>query len=213
MINEPISPYKNLFITARPGMGASTLIANIINSYLEYGKKCLIFESVEASRFSFVERIRVIKEDLPMEEACPWVVEQRGLVVMYNIFFECDILLKLVDEYEADVIVYEAPKALRNQGRELVRFAEELKRRGKIFIFATHLKRRRNLLLGTEIHRPTLSKHKKAIFYFDATVIPYSSAYYGKNGGEDIRIYEKGSKSFRSVPVEIDFSRQRIIKK
>ena len=213
MINDPIFPYKNLFITARPGMGATTLIANIVNNYLQYGKKCLIFESVESSRFSFIERIRAIKEDLPMEEVCPWVVEQGSLVVMYNVFFECDTLLKLADEYEADVVVYEAPKALRNQGRDVVRLVEELKHRGKTFIFATHLKRRRNLLSGTEIHRPALSKHKKAIFCFDATVILYSGTYYGKKGGEEIRIYEKGHKRFRTVPIEIDSSRQRIIKK
>ena len=30
---DPIFPYKNLFITARPGMGTATLVANIVNEY------------------------------------------------------------------------------------------------------------------------------------------------------------------------------------
>lgn len=35
---DPLYPYQNLFITARPGMGASTLVANIVNKYLDNGK-------------------------------------------------------------------------------------------------------------------------------------------------------------------------------
>ena len=37
---NPIYPFKNLFITARPGMGATTLALNIVSKFLDVGKKC-----------------------------------------------------------------------------------------------------------------------------------------------------------------------------
>lgn len=42
---DPLFPYQNLFITARPGMGATTLAVNIINKHLDEGKKCLVLRA------------------------------------------------------------------------------------------------------------------------------------------------------------------------
>ena len=53
---DPLYPYQNLFITARPGMGATTLVTNIINKYLDNEKKCLIFEDTEGFHLTHIER-------------------------------------------------------------------------------------------------------------------------------------------------------------
>lgn len=61
---DPLYPYQNLFITARPGMGASTLVANIVNKYLDEGKKCLIFDSETRAFLSILNVQRLSKKRL-----------------------------------------------------------------------------------------------------------------------------------------------------
>ena len=61
--NDPIYPYKNLFITARPGVGATTLAVNIVNKYLDQGKKCLVFENPNCFFIDYIDRIKAIKEN------------------------------------------------------------------------------------------------------------------------------------------------------
>lgn len=212
---DPLYPYQNLFITARPGMGATTLVTNIINKYLDNGKKCLIFEDTEGFHLTHIERIRMIKENLDIDSIRPWVVKNGNLVVVYNYFFEFEALLALINEYDADVIVYEASRHLLDQKYELIMLAKKLKSIGKTFIFATHIRRKINKFTRFEKNTPSVSHHHKAIPYFDATAIIYRDAYYNEGHGEleEIRIYERGKKKYRAVPVEFDFQQQRVTRK
>ena len=138
-----------------------------------------------------------------------------NLVVVYNYFFEFEALWALINECDADVIVYEASRHLLDQKYELIRLAEKLKSIGKTFIFATHIKRKINNFTCLETNTPSASHHRKAIPYFDATAIIHRDAYYNEGHGEleEIRIYERGKKKYRAVPVEFDFQHQRIKRK
>lgn len=209
---DPLFPYQNLFITAPPGMGAATLVANIVNEYLDEGKKCLVFESTDYSRLTYIDRLKIIKEGLDIDSVLPWVVENDNLVVVYNYFFEFETLLALIDKYNADVIVYEASKHLLDQKEELIELVEKLKSIDKVFIFTTQIKRRKNPFTHIEKNTPSVSRHSKAIPYFDATAIIFRAAYYNEGHGEleEIRIYERGNKKYHAVHVEFDFQHQRI---
>ena len=212
---DPIFPYKNLFITARPGMGTATLVANIVNEYLGEGKKCLVFESTDCSRLTYIDRLKIIKKGLDIDSVLPWVVENDNLVVVYNYFFEFEAILALIDKYNADVIVYEASKHLLDQKEELIKLVKKLKSSDKVFIFTTHIKRRKNHFTHIEKNTPSVSRHSKAMPYFDATAIVFRDAYYNEGHGEleEIRIYEKDNKKYRTVPVEFDFQHQKIKRK
>ena len=215
MSTDPIFPYQNLFITARPGMGAATLVANILNEYLNEGKKCLVFESTDCSHLTYIDRLKIIKEGLDIDSVLPWVVENDNLVVVYNYFFEFEAILALIDKYNADVIVYEASKNLLDQKEELIKLVEKLKSVGKVFIFTTQIKRRKNPFTHIEKNAPSVSRHSKTIPYFDATAIIFRDAYYKEGHGEleEIRVYESGNKRYRAVPVEFDFQHQDIKRK
>ena len=212
---DPLFPYRNLFISARPGIGTATLVANIVNKYLENGKKCLVFESTDCSRLTYIDRLKIIKEGLDIDSVLPWVVENGNLVVVYNYFFESEALLALVDKYNADVIVCEASKNLLDQKEELIRLAERLKSIGKTFIFTTHMRRKINKFTRLEKNTPSVSHHSKATPYFDATAIIYRDSYYAasERGAQEIRIYERGNKNYCVVPVEFDFQHQRVKRK
>ena len=100
----------------------------------------------------------------------------------------------------------------------LAAVAKELRRRGKIFIFVTHLKRRNNPFTHIEKNIPSVSRCRKALPYFDATAIVYRNCYYedfnkADEDIEEIRIYERGKKKYRAVPVEFDFQHQRVKRK
>ena len=209
---DPLFPYQNFFITARPGMGATTLALNIVNKYLDEGKKCLVFEDTEYYRLKYIDRIRVIKENIGIDSIYPCYQEYGNLTATHNytVFIEC--LLGAIDEHDTDVIVYEEPANYPNRSKELIEVAKELRRRGKIFIFVTHLKRRNNPFTHREKNAPSVSRHRKAIPYFDATAIVYRNGYYDEVEEviEEIRIYERGRKKYRSVPVEFDFRHQRV---
>ena len=209
---DPIYPYQNLFITARPGMGSTTLVTNIINKYLDNEKKCLVFEATDGVHLTHIERIRIIKENLNIDSIRPWVVKNGNLFVVYNYFFEFEALWALINEYDANLIVYEASRHLVDQNYELIRLAEKLKSTGKTFIFVTHMRRKINKFTRLEKNIPSVSHHHKAIPYFDATAIVYRDAYYNEGHGdiEEIRIYERGKKKYRAVPVEFDFQHQRV---
>ena len=212
--NQPIFPYQNLFITSRPGMGAPELVANIVNQYLQANRKCLIFASVEGCYYTYSDRIRSIREHMEIEKVHPFVTEEGKLVTVNNFFFECEVLLSMAERYCAEVVVYEAPRALRAQKTELIRLAQQFRQRGILFIFVTTLKRRRIPFTQRELLAPRLSRHRKAMVSFDAVAIPYRQGYYGKNDGRDeIRIYEKGERTYRAAFVEFDFTYQRIREK
>lgn len=212
---DPIYPYQNLFITARPGMGAPIIVANIVLKYLEIGKKCLVFESTDGLHLTYTERFKIITEKTSIESIRPWVIEKGDLVVMYNYFFEEEAIMRLVDEYNCDVIVYETSRHLRDQNKELIELAKALKSIGKIFIFVTQTKRKINPFIPFKTSSPSASRHRKAIPYFDATATVYIDAYYNGVVGEteEIRIYERGGKKYRSVPVKFDFQHQKVKRK
>lgn len=220
MPTDPIFPYKNLFITARPGMGASTLVANIISKYLVEGKKCLVFDNKTRAFLSYIERARVIGERTNIDSVreSSLFEERGGLTVTHTPFIFADLLLSVIEEKGSDVIVYEERPASLEQTGELIKLARELKRSGKIFIFVTHLKRKRTLFTHCEKNKPSVSRYRKAIPYFDATAIVYRNCYYedfnkADKDIEEIRIYERGNKKYRAVPVEFDFQHQSVKRK
>lgn len=219
---DPLYPYQNLFITARPGMGASTLVANIVNKYLDEGKKCLIFDSETRAFLSYIERAKIIKEKTNIDSIRSFSIfeEYGNLTVTFHPIIDKESLLLVIEEKDYDVIVYEEAPYLffKDRTKELIELAKELRRRGKIFIFVTHLKRRNNPFTHREKNAPSISRHSRAILHFDATAIVYRNCYYEdfKKADEDIeeiRIYERGKKKYRAVPVEFDFQHQRVKRK
>lgn len=216
---DPLYPYQNLFITARPGMGASTLVANIVNKYLDEGKKCLIFDSETRAFLSYIERAKIIKEKTNIDSIRSFSIfeEYGNLTVTFHPIIDKERLLLVIEEKDYDVIVYEEAPYLffKDRTKELIELAKELRRRGKIFIFVTHLKRRNNPFTHKEKNAPSISRHSRAIPHFDATVIVYRDSYYtaSEGGTEELRIYERGEKKYRAVPVEFDFQHQRVTRK
>ena len=222
MSTDPLFPYQNLFITARPGMGASTLVANIVNNYLENGKKCLIFDSETRAFLSYIERAKIIKENTNIDSVRSFsMFEEYGdLTVTFHPIIDKESLLFVIEKKDYDIIVYEESPYLffKDRTKELIELAKELRRRGKIFIFVTHLKRRNNPFSHIEKNIPSVSHYRKALSYFDATAIVYRNCYYedfnkADEDIEEIRIYERGKKKYRAVPVEFDFHHQRIKRK
>lgn len=212
---NPIFPYQNLFITARPGAGASTLAASIVKRYLDEGKKCLVFEAATCCGLTYTERLKIINENLDIHKIRPRVIENGNLVVVYDFCFEYEMLLKLCDKYNADVVVYEAPRDLREVEQEVILLAEKLKNAGKAFIFITHLRRVAHPFTRAQGHTPSASQHSGAIPCFDAAAVIYREAYYNEGRGEieEIRIYERGRRKYHAVPVEFDFQHQRVKRK
>lgn len=216
---DPLYPYQNLFITARPGMGASTLVANIVNKYLNNGKKCLVFESETRVFLSYVDRAKIIRENTNIDSVrvFPLFEEYGNLTVTCNPFIFADVLLSVIEEKNYDVIVYEEYPYifLKNQTKELINLVKELRRKGKIFIFVTHLKRKVNPFTHAEKNIPSASRYRRAISCFDATAIVYRNGYYNEVEKviEEIRIYERGKKKYCAVPVEFDFQHQRVKRK
>ncbi len=212
---DPLYPYQNLFITARPGMGATTLAMNILDKYLDEGKRCLVFEDTEYYRLKYIDRMRVKKEHINIDSIYPCFQKYGNLTAAHNYIVWIECLLGAIDEHDADVIVYEEPENLYDTSKALIEVVEELKRQGKIFIFVTHLKRRNNLFTRREKNAPSVSRHSRAIPHFDATVIVYRDSYYtaSEGGTEELRIYERGKKKYLAVPVEFDFQHQRVKRK
>ena len=146
--------------------------------------------------------------------------EYGNLTVTFHPIIDKESLLLVIEEKDYDVIVYEEAPYLffKNRTKELIELAKELRRRGKIFIFVTHLKRRNNPFTHREKNAPSISRHSRAIPHFDATAIVYRNCYYEdfKKADEDIeeiRIYERGKKKYRAVPVEFDFQHQIVKRK
>ena len=140
--------------------------------------------------------------------------------VTFHPIIDKESLLLVIEEKDYDVIVYEEAPYLffKDRTKELIELAKELRLRGKIFIFVTHLKRRNNPFTHREKNAPSISRHSRAIPHFDATAIVYRNCYYEdfKKADEDIeeiRIYERGKKKYRAVPVEFDFQHQRVKRK
>lgn len=216
---DPLFPYQNLFITARPGMGVSTIVANIVNKYLDEGKKCLVFDAKARPFLNYADRAKVIRENTNIESirSFPLFEEYGDLTVAYNRFIFSDVLLSVVEEKAADIVIYEenSDMLFKNQTKELVELAKILRRKGKIFIFVTHLKRNRNPFTHTDKNIPSASRFRKAMPFFDATAIVYRNGYYDEVEEviEEIRLYERGKKKYRAVPVEFDFQHQRIKRK
>ena len=106
---DPLYPYQNLFITARPGMGASTLVANIVNKYLDEGKKCLIFDSETRAFLSYIERAKIIREKTNIDSIRSFSIfeEYGNLTVTFHPIIDKESLLLVIEEKDYDVIVYE----------------------------------------------------------------------------------------------------------
>ena len=105
--NDLLYPYQNLFITARPGMGATTLALNIVNKYLDEGKECLVFENTNCFSTGYIERTKVVRENIGRDSIQPHFKKYGNLTVTYRYLFEPDTVLFAITEHNADVIVYE----------------------------------------------------------------------------------------------------------
>ena len=77
-VNRSTFPYQNLFITARPGMGATTLAVNIINKHLDEGKKCLVFAGTHDYSPKYIERVKIIRENGDMNDLLRPSIEKYG---------------------------------------------------------------------------------------------------------------------------------------
>lgn len=200
---NPIYPFKNLFITARPGMGSTTLALNIVSKFLDVGKKCLIYQTTDYFFTNYIERMKCIKENIAMKNLAPCFQKYGNLIVILHHFFSVDYILEAVEEHDADIIVFEEPNRFWNQTKELIKLTNELKKLGKTFIFVTHIK---NSKYGDK-SKLMLSRHRKAIRHFDATAI-VNRTYF--DNIEEIRVYKKNSKRCVDVPVHFDFPKHKV---
>lgn len=211
--NDPIYPYKNLFITARPGVGATTLAVNIVNKYLDQGKKCLVFENPNCFFIDYIDRIKAIKENKCIKTDFPYIKKYGNLVVTHHYYFELEFVLNAINEYNADVIVYESTNTFKEDTKELIKLSKELKNKEKIFIFITHIKRKITQFHHKEPSKPKYSRFRKAIPHFDATAIIFRDMNEDNEYVEEIRLYEKGEKKHRAIPVRFDFPKHKLMLK
>lgn len=212
---DPLFPYQNLFITARPGMGATTLAVNIANKCLNEGKKCLVFEGGYDYSPRYIERTKIIRENGDMNDLSRPMIQNHGnLSVVGNPSIYFELVESTVKETDPDLIVLEDPCIIKMTDQELIDLVKYFKASGKTFVFITHLKRKNNPITHAEKNIPSASRHRKAMRYFDAIAIVYRQEYYS-NGvvdkeNQEIRIYEQGSKKYKSVAVDFNFRKQRI---
>ena len=207
---DPIYPYKNLFITARPGMGTTTLAVNIVNKYLDQGKNCLVFENSNCFFIDYIDRIKVIRENKFINNDIPCFKKYDNLTVAHNYFFELDCVMFAAEELNADVIVYESTNLINENVKALIKLTENLTNQGKTFIFITHIKKKITQAHHKEPSKPRYSRYRKAIPHFDATAIVFRDLNADNKYIEEIRIYEKGSKKYRAIPVCFDFPNHKI---
>lgn len=210
---DPLYPYKSLFITGLPGVGLTTLAVNIVNKYLDDGKKCLIFENQNFSFIDYIDRIKVIRENKFIDNDIPYFKKYGNLTVTHNYFFELDCVLFAVEELNADVIVYESTNFINEDAKALIKLSEELKNQGKTFIFITHIKRRSTQFYHKDPSKPKYSRYKRAIPHFDATAIVFRDMNEDNEYVEEIRLYEKGEKKHRAIPVCFDFPKHKLMLK
>ena len=211
----PIAPYQSVFITARPGMGATTLATCIANAFLDTGARCLIFANAYRLSAHYAERIRLIREGGRLEDMFRMENTYGKLTVVDNNYLESYSVLRKVEETSPDVVIFEEPYFLAMKERDLVLLSECLRSQDICFVFVTHIKRRRCLWFGGEQNTPQASLHRRLARHMDAVCIPYREEYYREERErcEEIRIYERGARSYRCVRVEFDFSKQRVVKK
>ena len=212
---DPLFPYQNLFITARPGMGATTLAVNIINKHLDEGKKCLVFAGTHDYSPKYIERVKIIRENGDMNDLLRPSIEKYGnLSVVGNPNIYAELVLRIAEETNPDLIVLEDPHAIKMIDRELIDLAHYFKKAGKAFVFVTHIKRQINPLTHAEKSTPSASYHRKVIRYFDAVAIVYREEYYNEGvidkENQEIRLYERSSKKYKAVAVNFDFHKQCI---
>lgn len=215
---DPLFSYQNLFITARPGMGATTLAVNIINKYLDEGKKCLVFSGTHDCSPKYIERVKIIRENGDMNDLLrPRIQKYGNLSVVGNQNIYTELVLRTVEEMNPDLIVLEDPHTIKMIDRELIDLAHYFKEAGKAFVFVTHIKRKINQFTHIEKSTPSASYHRKAIRYFDTVVIVYRQEYYNDGvidkENQEIRIYERVSKKYKAMAVDFDFRKQRIVLK
>ena len=206
---DPLYPYKNLFITARPGAGATTLATNIISKYLDNGKRCLVFENPNCFFIDYIDRIKAIKENKCIKTDFPYIKKYGNLVVTHHYYFELEFVLTALEEFNADIIVFEESRTMKEDVKSLIQLARELKKRGKLFIFVTHISKNISRLWHKDPNKPLYSRYRKAIPYFDATAI-IDRDIFNDNDTEKIRLFEKRERKYRSIPIHFDFPKQKV---
>lgn len=210
--SEFFFPYQSIFITARPGMGASTLALNIVAEHLRIGKKCIVFENPNLASSYYVRRMKMRQEGRMPQSIYPTVEEYGGMTAVGGLFCDVFKILNMSRESGADLVVYEATFHPQILDEAVIYLADELRKMGKRFIFITKMKRKVCILSGKERNHPAASYHKRAMPRFDAVVIPCRKEYYGKSLEGEIRVYEKGCRRYKAHAVNFDFGNQRITK-
>ena len=212
MCENIFKKYQNLFITSRPGMGATTLLVNIINERHKNGDKILIFAPGDSVSDKFMDRIKVLNGEAKAEQIFPKSKHKYGnITVIDNNFLDARYIMNCVMEEDNDLIVIDESPCSKMSTREIVKLATQLKRFNRKFIFVTHLKRKISRITKKEINSPKVSHHRRAINCFDATMIVYREEYYSsEERNDEIRIYEKGAKLLYSVNVTFDFNTQQV---
>lgn len=205
-------PYQSVFITARLGMGASTLALNIVAEHLSAGKKCIVFENPSFAPSYYVRRMKMRQEGVMPQSIYPTVEEYGGMTVVGGLVCDVFKMLDIARESGADLVVYEAAFHPQILDEAVIYLADGLRKMGKRFVFVTKMKRNLYFLTKNERNDPRTSYHKRAIPHFDAVVIPCRGEYYGKGCEGEIRVYEKGRRRYTAHAVDFDFEKQRITK-
>ena len=117
--------------------------------------------------------------------------------------------LMFAKEFNADIIVFEEAQTMKEDVKSLIQLTRELKKRGKLFIFVTHICKNISRLWHKDPNIPLYSRYRKAIPYFDATVI-IDRDIFNDNDTEKIRLFEKRERKCRSIPIHFDFPKQKV---
>lgn len=216
--NGPIFPYQNLFITARPGMGATTVALNIMKKYMDLGKKCLVLSDAGRLSEHYIERMKALCEGRKPFFPVLQVEKHGSLAVMDCNHLILDSIVNTVDEldklegFRADVVVIDEPVRFALTDKELISLSEHFREEGIIFIFVTHIKRKLSLFLREPKSTPSASLYRRAMRHFDAVAVVFRNgfSYEVDEVTEELRIYEQSRRKYRAVPVEFDFERQTV---
>jgi methionine synthase II (cobalamin-independent) len=129
-------------------------------------------------------------------------------VVTHRYYFELEFVLTAVEEFNVDIIVFEESRTMKDI-KSLVRLIRELKKRGKVFIFVTHISKKISRFWHKDPNIPLYSRYRKAIPYFDATAI-IDRDIFNDNDTEKIRLFEKRKRKYQSIPIHFDFLKQKV---
>jgi hypothetical protein len=105
--------------------------------------------------------------------------------------------------------VFEEARTMKEDIKSLIQLTKELNKRGKVFIFVTHICKNISRFWHKDPNIPLYSRYRKAIPYFDATAI-IDRDIFNDNDTEKIRLFEKRERKYQSIPIHFDFPKQKV---